>query len=472
MALKFVAVVARNDSTGGTLLRKVPTHSRSGDVYLECRTVCYDGEVISILPHAGGSAHAAEASDFAWVRTAMGVEGYMKCAYLRCVVVIGITGCTRCGKGRVSRALSRRLGDTVIVCQDDYWIGAVAVTTPDGNSVTSDEQPECTDHLGFAAAIEDAIKRAAATAGGRDHTVFGVVIAEGFQLLHHERVRDLIGPMPTYLLELSKEECIRRRAQPVHASLKPHPISESHMVAVVWPAYEAYHTQSVAPLFAEGRVVCMPSPETDEDVETIVERICADMGAATSTCTALHISAAERPQIVTAVVARNDSTGGTLLRKVPTHSRSGDVYLECRTVCYDGEVISILPHAGGSAHAAEASDFAWVRTAMGVEGYMKCAYLRCVVVIGITGCTRCGKGRVSRALSRRLGDTVIVCQDDYWIGAVAVTTPDGNSVTSDEQPECTDHLGFAAAIEDAIKRAAATAGGRNHTICGVPREVD
>ena len=205
--------------------------------------------------------------------------------------------------------------------------------------------------------------------------MFGVVIAEGFQLLHHERVRDLIGPMPTYLLELSKEECIRRRAQPVHASLNPHPISESHMVAVVWPAYEAYHTQSVAPLFAEGRVVCMPSPETDEDVETIVERICADMGAATSTCTALHISAAERPQIVTAVVARNDSTGGTLLRKVPTHSRSGDVYLECRTVCYDGEVISILPHAGGSAHAAEAADFAWVRTAMGVEGYIKREYL-------------------------------------------------------------------------------------------------
>ena len=136
MASKFVAVVARNDSTaGGTLLRKVPTHSRSGDVYLECRTVCYDGEVISILPHAGGSAHAAEAADFAWVRTAMGVEGYMKCAYLRCVVVIGITGCTRCGKGRVSRALSQRLGDTVIVGQDDYWIGAVAVTTPDGNSV-------------------------------------------------------------------------------------------------------------------------------------------------------------------------------------------------------------------------------------------------------------------------------------------------------------------------------------------------
>ena len=81
--MAFVAVVARHDSTGGTLLRKVPTHSRSGDVYLESRTVCCDGEVVSILPHGGASAHAAaEAADFAWVRTATGVEGYIKREYL------------------------------------------------------------------------------------------------------------------------------------------------------------------------------------------------------------------------------------------------------------------------------------------------------------------------------------------------------------------------------------------------------
>ena len=125
----------------------------------------------------------------------------------------------------------------------------------------------------------------------------------------------------------------------------------------------------------------------------------------------------------TAVVRRGDRTRSTLLRKVPTHSRSGDVYLRSRTASRDADIVSILRvHEGG--------EFAWVRTAAGVEGYLKAAYLQPISVIGITGCTRCGKGRVSEALSAALGGVQIVGQDSHWRQQKGVTLPGGKTVMS------------------------------------------
>ena len=55
-------------------------------------------------------------------------------------VVIGITGCTRCGKGRVAAALSEKLGGVEIVGQDNFWLGP----RPDPSGQMSDEEPACT----------------------------------------------------------------------------------------------------------------------------------------------------------------------------------------------------------------------------------------------------------------------------------------------------------------------------------------
>lgn len=182
------------------------------------------------------------------------------------VVVIGITGATRCGKGRVSKALAETLGNVAVVGQDAYWFRP----WPDAaTGEPSAEEPECTDHAKFAENIQEATAAAAAASGAR------FVIAEGFQLLHDASVRALLGPI--HLLELSRDECICRRSAPRDELRNPNPINAGEMERVVWPAHLRYCTASVDPLGA--RVRRHVAPSTDDEVAATVSQILASLPA-------------------------------------------------------------------------------------------------------------------------------------------------------------------------------------------------
>jgi hypothetical protein len=60
----------RGDGVRGTLLRKVPTHSREDDVLLQKEVM--EGEAVTVMWREG---------DFAWVRAGDGVEGFLKSSY-------------------------------------------------------------------------------------------------------------------------------------------------------------------------------------------------------------------------------------------------------------------------------------------------------------------------------------------------------------------------------------------------------
>jgi hypothetical protein len=182
------------------------------------------------------------------------------------VVVIGITGATRSGKGRVSEALSKALGNATVVGQDKFWL--CSRQRPDVvTGEMSSEEPECINHVRFARETQQATAAAAAESGRR------FVIAEGFQLLHDDSVQALLGPI--HLLELSRAECIRRRSASRDKLRNPRPIDASKMERVVWPAYERYCAASVVPLGA--RVARHAAPSTDAEVAAIVRQIVASL---------------------------------------------------------------------------------------------------------------------------------------------------------------------------------------------------
>eukprot|EP01043_Picozoa_sp_COSAG02_P012773 COSAG02_NODE_501_length_21049_cov_34.002768_2_plen_803_part_00 len=179
------------------------------------------------------------------------------------VIVIGITGPTRCGKGRVSKALAETLGNVAVVGQDAHWFRP----WPDAaTGEASAEEPECTDHAKFAEKIQEATAAAAAS-GAR------FVIAEGYQLLHDASVRALLGPI--HWLQISRDECIRRRSAPRDELRNPHPIDATKMKRVVWPAYLRYCTASVDPLGA--RVRRHVGPSTEDEVAATVSQILASL---------------------------------------------------------------------------------------------------------------------------------------------------------------------------------------------------
>lgn len=73
-AQSLMAMVRRTDGEGGTLLRKVATTSRSGDVWTSPIVEVRSGEEVEVL-------RQEPASGFAWVRTSTGAEGYLNTAY-------------------------------------------------------------------------------------------------------------------------------------------------------------------------------------------------------------------------------------------------------------------------------------------------------------------------------------------------------------------------------------------------------
>lgn len=175
-------------------------------------------------------------------------------------VVIGITGCSRCGKGWVSKELLRAVEaagkKATIIGQDEFWFQTCQVNVH-GHVRTSEEEPECTDHEKFAAAIKE-------KANTHD-----VVIAEGFHLVHHRKVTGLLNHI--FLIELDKDEARRRRTQPRDATVNPNPLQPRDFDDLLWPAHERYMKDKVAPLGA--RVVQLRSPANTAQRDELVDRI-------------------------------------------------------------------------------------------------------------------------------------------------------------------------------------------------------
>ena len=71
---QYTAKVQRHGNGGSTRLRKVATHSRDGDVWVAGGTCVLNDEVVTVLRRE---------AEFAWIRTAGGVEGYLKLSYLQ-----------------------------------------------------------------------------------------------------------------------------------------------------------------------------------------------------------------------------------------------------------------------------------------------------------------------------------------------------------------------------------------------------
>ena len=174
-------------------------------------------------------------------------------------LVIGLTGATRSGKSRLAEMLRARLverGHTVeLVGQDAFWVKCVEVALSDGSVVQSEEETSCTDHEAFVAAIKEARTRV----GGNGATRRGVVLTEGFQLLHASEVQHMIEHI--FYLDIDRTESRRRRCSPAGPH-NPNPLPTWKFDQLAWPAHERYVGSSVQPL---GSRVHRLGPITDQD---------------------------------------------------------------------------------------------------------------------------------------------------------------------------------------------------------------
>jgi len=150
-----------------------------------------------------------------------------------------------------------------IVGQEDFWFQACQVKVR-GQSRTSEDEPECTNHEKFAATIEE------------NMNTHDVVIAEGFQLVHHPQVTALLDHI--YSVELDKNEARCRRIQQRDARLNANPLKEEDFDDLLWPAHERYAKEKVAPLGA--RVVQLQSPGNTSARDDLVRRIMHGTGLA------------------------------------------------------------------------------------------------------------------------------------------------------------------------------------------------
>lgn len=164
--------------------------------------------------------------------------------------VIGITGPTRCGKGRVVKMLaamlerergwSERSGQLKIIGQDDFWRQTVPIVLPDGTSYYSEEEAECHDFNELFNSIEASLAQKGVL----------VVIVEGFTIIHDDRVARLCDNI--FHLDVNRENTIlRRSARHAH---NPNPMPKNVCEDVVWPAHEKYIDRAGAVLANLGKV--------------------------------------------------------------------------------------------------------------------------------------------------------------------------------------------------------------------------
>eukprot|EP01083_Nonionella_stella_P117938 351903_1 len=145
------------------------------------------------------------------------------------VIVIGIGGATRSGKGTLARKLYKELGGKDVcysLCQDYFFDRKVIYEELDGNW----EDPRALNHDAYLSKINETIEKAKqcvlqATNNKR------YVILEGFLLFHDERLVELLDHK--FWLEISKKTCHDRR-------MRTKTVPEIYFQKQLWPCYQMY----------------------------------------------------------------------------------------------------------------------------------------------------------------------------------------------------------------------------------------
>lgn len=138
------------------------------------------------------------------------------------VLVVGVAGCTRSGKGTVTRFLREQLPGAGLLCQDKYF-------------KKGGETPDCIDwrtlRKDFATMLTAAAREAKAT------RKMQVVIAEGFLLFADAEIAACCGVK--LLLQLDKATCYARRKATKKAGLAGEAFDRD-FEKNVWPAFERH----------------------------------------------------------------------------------------------------------------------------------------------------------------------------------------------------------------------------------------
>ena len=147
------------------------------------------------------------------------------------VIVIGISGATRSGKGTLSRKLLNELGGATMctnLCQDSCFDTSVIYGELKGNW----EDPRALNHDAFLGRVQEAIKKAKIPQEPESdsHSVHYVIL-EGFLLFHDERIVQLLDHV--FWLELSKDVCHSRR-------MSTKRVPEDYFQRYLWPGYQTY----------------------------------------------------------------------------------------------------------------------------------------------------------------------------------------------------------------------------------------
>lgn len=167
-------------------------------------------------------------------------------------VVVGISGATCSGKSTLARNLHEALPQSVIVCQDDYFLPVDSpshikvealghlnweiITALDMKSMRSDVHSILSQDPSTAE-LPSKAKRSLSNSAVRTTTFPNLLILEGFLLLNDHVLSNLCDLQ--YYLTLTKEQCWERRRVRTYDP----PDIPDYFDLVVWPEYEKHRDQ-------------------------------------------------------------------------------------------------------------------------------------------------------------------------------------------------------------------------------------
>eukprot|EP01084_Bolivina_argentea_P029290 54352_1 len=148
------------------------------------------------------------------------------------IIVIGVSGATRSGKGTLSKKLFYELGGKnlcILLCQDQFFDRKTIYQELNGNW----EDPRALNHDAFLSKINDTIKKLKTdvATGVNTNQMIKYLILEGFLLFHDNRIVDLMHYK--YWLDINKQTCYNRR---MHTKRVP----ENYFHKNLWPCYQKY----------------------------------------------------------------------------------------------------------------------------------------------------------------------------------------------------------------------------------------
>ncbi|XP_011311360.1 nicotinamide riboside kinase 1 [Fopius arisanus] len=148
-------------------------------------------------------------------------------------IVIGIAGATCSGKTTLAKKLHEKFKNSVLISQDSYFLAKDDprhVHIPELNHHNWD----ILESLDMEKMHSDILEIMSSGGAGRKENDVQFLIVDGFLLFNYKPIFDLCDIR--YFLELSREECERRRSRRVYDP----PDVPRYFEVVVWPQYARY----------------------------------------------------------------------------------------------------------------------------------------------------------------------------------------------------------------------------------------